>query len=165
MTFVILVIKPVNPKGNQSWIFIGRTDAEDETPILWPPDAKNWLIGKAPDAGKVSRQEDKGMAENEMVGWHHRLDRHEFEQTPGTGDGQGRLACCSPWGCKESDMTEQLIWIELTLVLQHTKFLEDSCKLGSYKIIPFSLLHVWCFYWDSIPENPFEHLNMVTFSI
>ena len=98
-------IKPVHPKGNQSWIFIGRTDAE--TPILWPPDVKNWLIGKDPDAGKDWGQE-KGMTEDETVGWHHRLGGHEFEQAPGAGEGQGSLACCSPWGRKESDTTEQL---------------------------------------------------------
>ena len=90
-------IQPVNPKGNWSWIFIGRIDAKAETPILWPPDAKNWLVGKDPDAGKDWRQEEKGMTEDEMVGWHHRLDGHEFEQAPGAGDGQGSLGCCSPW--------------------------------------------------------------------
>ena len=98
-------IKPVNPKGNPSWIFIERTDAE--VLILWPPDAKSELIGKDPDAGKDWRQE-KGMTEDEMVGWHHQLNEHEFEQTPGVGEGQGRLACYSPWGRKESDMTEWL---------------------------------------------------------
>ena len=92
-------IKPVNPKGNQSWIFIGRTYAEAETPILWPPDVKNWLLGKDPDAGKDSRQEEKG-TEDEMVGWHHWLDGHEFVQAPVVGDGQGSLVCCCPWGCK-----------------------------------------------------------------
>ena len=102
-------IKPVNPKGNQSWIFIGRTD--DETPILWPPDAKNWLTGKDTDAGKDWRQE-KGTTEDEMVRWHHWLDGHEFEQVSGVGDGQRSLACCSPWGNKESDATEQLNWTE-----------------------------------------------------
>ena len=91
-------IKPVNPKGNQSWIFIGRTDAEAETPILWPPDMKNWLVGKDPDAGKDWRQEEKGTTEDEMVRWHHQCDGHEFEQALGVGDGQGSLACCSPWG-------------------------------------------------------------------
>ena len=88
-------IIPVNPKGNQTWIFIGRTDAETETPILRPPDVKNWLIWKDPDAGKDWRQEGKGMTENEIVGWHHQLNGHEFEQAPGVGDGQGSLACCS----------------------------------------------------------------------
>ena len=90
-------IQPVHPKGNQSWIFIGRTDVEAETQILWPPDAKSWLIWKNPDAGKDWRQEEKGTTEDEMVGWHHWLNGHEFEQTPGVGDGQGGLACCSPW--------------------------------------------------------------------
>ena len=104
-------IKLVNPSGNQSWIFIGRTDAEAETPILWPPDAKNLLLGKDPDAGKGWRQE-KGMIEDEMVGWHHWLDGHEFEQALGVGDGWRSLACCSPWGCNESDMTERLSWTE-----------------------------------------------------
>ena len=92
-------IQPVDPKGNQSWIFIGRTDAE--APILWPLDGKNWLIWKDPDAGKDLRQEEKGMTENEMVGWHHRLNGHEFEQAPGDGKGQGSLVCCSPRGGKE----------------------------------------------------------------
>ena len=103
-------IKPVNPKGNQSWIFIGRTDAETETPVLWPLNVKNWLIGKDPDAGKYWRQEEKGTTEDEMVGWHHGLNGHGFEQAPGVGDGPRGLWCCSPWGHKESDMTEQLNW-------------------------------------------------------
>ena len=90
-------IKPVNPKGNQIWIFIGRTDAEAETPILWPPDAKSQLIGKDPDAGKDWGQEVKRVTEDEMAGWHHWLNGHEFEQTPGDSEGQGSLVCCSPW--------------------------------------------------------------------
>ena len=88
-------IQPVHPKGNQSWIFIGRTDAEAETPILWPPDAQSWLIWKDPDARKDWGQEEKGTIEDEMAGWHHRLNGHEFEWTPGVGDGQGSLVCCS----------------------------------------------------------------------
>ena len=107
-------IQPVNPKGIQSWIFIGRTDAKAETPILWPPDVKNWLIGKDPDAGKDWRQEEKGMTEDEMIGWYDQLNGHEFEQALGVGEGQGSLVCCHPWGCKESDMTEQLNWTEQT---------------------------------------------------
>ena len=103
-------IKSVNPKGNQSWICIGRTDVETETLILWPPDVQNWLIGKDPDAGKDWRQEEKGMTEDEMMGWHHQLDGHKFEQALGVGDGQGGLVCCSLWGHKESDPTEQLNW-------------------------------------------------------
>ena len=106
-------IKPVNPKGNQSWVFIGRTDAEAETPILWPPDAKNWLIGKDPDDGKHWRQEKKGIKENEMVGWHYQLNGHEFEQAPGASDAQGSLVCYSPRGLKELDTSEQLNWTEL----------------------------------------------------
>ena len=102
----------INPKGNESWIFIGRTDAKAENPILWPPDAKNWLTGKDPGVGKDWRQKEKGTTEDEMVGWHHRLNGHEVEQAPGVGDRQGSLACCSPWGCKESDMTEQQNWSE-----------------------------------------------------
>ena len=103
-------IKPVNLKGNQSWILIGRTDVEAETeaPILWPPDVRSWLIRKDPYAGKDWRQEEKGTTEDEVVGWHHRLNEHEFEQAPGDGEGQGSLECCSPWGRKESDTSEQL---------------------------------------------------------
>ena len=107
-------IQPVNPKGNQFWIFTERTDAEVEIPILWSPDVKNWLIGKDPDAGIDWRQEE-GMTEDEMVGWHHRLNGHEFEQAPGISDGQEGLVCCSPWGRKESGMTEQLNWTDLML--------------------------------------------------
>ena len=107
-------IQPVHPKGNQSWIFIRRTDAEAETPILWPPNVKNWLIWKDPDAGKDWRRwEEKGMTEDEMVGWHHQLYGHESEWTPGVGDGQGGLVCCDSWGRKESDTTERLNWTEL----------------------------------------------------
>ena len=98
-------IQPVHPKGDQSWVFIGRTDVEAETPILWPADAKSWLIWKDPDAGKDWRQEKKGITEDEMVGWHQLLNGHEFEQALGDGEGQGGLACCSPWVCKELDMT------------------------------------------------------------
>ena len=108
-------IQPVHPKGNQSWVFTGRTDAEAETPTFWPPDAKSWLTGKDPDAGKDWGQEEKEITEDEMVGWYHRLNGHEFEWTLGVGDGQGGLACYSPWGHKESDTTERLNWIELNL--------------------------------------------------
>ena len=110
-------IKPINPKGIQSCILIGRTGAETEIPILWPPDVTNWLIGKDPDAGKDWRREDKGTTEDEMAWWHHWRDEHEFEQTPGIGDGQGGLVCCSPWDCKESDMTDHLYWTELKCAL------------------------------------------------
>ena len=105
------VIQPVHPKGNQAF---GRPDAEAETPVLSPPDVKNQLFRKDPDAGKDWRRQEKGTTEDEVVGWHHRCDGHEFERAPGVGDGQGSLACCSPWGCKESDMTEQLNWLSAT---------------------------------------------------
>ena len=103
-------VQPVYLKENQSWIFIGRTDAEAETPILWPPYAKNQLIGKDPDTGKDWRQEEKGTTEDETVGWHHQLNGHEFKQALGVSDGQGSLACCHPWGHIELDTTEQLSW-------------------------------------------------------
>ena len=109
--------QPINPRGNQSWIFIGRTDAEAEAPILWLPDAKNWLIGKDPDAGKDWRQKEKGTTEDKMVGWHYWSDGHEFEQAPGVGDGQGSLVCYSPWGHEESDMTVWLKWNEFIIDL------------------------------------------------
>ena len=101
-------IKPVNPKGNQPWIYIGKSDAEAEAAILWPPDVKSWLTGKDPDAGKDWSQEEKGLTEDQMVGWHHWLNGHEFKQTLGDGEEQGSLACWSPWSCKELDMIEQL---------------------------------------------------------
>ena len=119
-------IQSVHPNGNQSWIFFGRTDAETETPILWLPDVKNWLIGKYPDAGKDWRWEEKGTTEDEMVGWHHRLNGHELEQALGVGDGQGSLVCCSPWGCKESDMTEWLNWTELNIIIYLSKSIEQT---------------------------------------
>ena len=120
-------LKPVNPKGKQSWIFIGGTDDKAETPILWPRDTKNWLIWRDHDAGKDWRQEQTGTTEDEMVGGHYRLDGHEFEQAPWIGDGQGSMACCSPWGHRVGhdwmielnwtimDTTEQLNWTELIM--------------------------------------------------
>ena len=113
-------IKLVNPKENQSCIFIGGTDAEAETPILWSSDMKNWFIGKDPDAGKDWRQEEKGMTEDEMVGWHHQLNGHVFEEALRVGDGQGSLACCIPCGRKELDTTELLNWTELTWLRKTT---------------------------------------------
>ena len=110
-------IKPVSPKGNQSWILIRKTDAEAETPILWLPDAKRWLIGKDPDAGRDWGQEEKGTTEEEMAGWHHWHNGHGFGWTLGFGDGQEGLVCCSPWGCTESDTTERLNWTELNWIL------------------------------------------------
>ena len=112
-------IQPVHPKGDQSWIFIVRADVEAETPILRPPDMKNWLIWKHADAGKDWRWDEKGTTEDEMVGWHHWCHGHEFEQAPGVGDGQGSLACYSQWGHKESDMTEWLNWTDGAAALFH----------------------------------------------
>ena len=105
-------IKPVNPKGDQAWTFIRRTDVEAETVILWSPDVKNLLTGEDPDAGRDWRQKEKGTTEDEVVGWHHQLNGHEFEQALGVGGGQGGLVCCSPWGCKELHVTEWLNWTE-----------------------------------------------------
>ena len=124
-------IKPVNPKGNQPWIFIGKTDAEAEAPKHWPPDAKIWFIWKDPDAGKDWRQEEKGMTEDETVGWHHQLNGHEFEQALGDGDGQGTLVCCSPWGHKESDTTELLknnsnIWARIDREVYINKWIQQT---------------------------------------
>ena len=119
--------QPVHPKGDQSWVFIGRTDAEAETPILWPNDVKNWLIWKDPDAEKDWGQEEKGTTEDEMVAWHHWLDGHEFEQALGVGDRQGSLACCSPWSRKELDTTERLNWTEQP---NRNKIVKDSEPSG-----------------------------------
>ena len=120
-------IQPVHPKGDQSWVFIGRTDGEAEIPVLWTPHAKSWLIGKDPDWG----QEEKGTTEDEMAGWHHRLDWHEFEWT-GAGDGQGGLACCNSWGRKESDTTEWLNWTDaqmfrVALFITATTWKQQQC--------------------------------------
>ena len=132
---------------NQSWIFIGRTDAEAETPILWPPHVKSGLIGKDPDAGRDWGQEEKGTTEDEMVGWHHRLDGHESKWTPGVGDGQGGLACCDSRGCKESDTTEQLNWTELKSKSYEFFWFPSAYKIMftlyfSLFILYFSLLNV-----------------------
>ena len=124
-------IQPVHSKGDQSWVVFGRNDAEAETPVLWPPHAKSWLIGKDPDAERDWGQEEKGTTEGEMAGWHHQLHGCESEWTPGVGDGQGGLVCCDSWGHKDSDMTERLNWTEqqqrdslalllLSLQLSHT---------------------------------------------
>ena len=127
-------IKPVHPKGNQSWIFIGKTDTEAETPVLWPPNVKNWRTGKDPDVGKDWKQEEKGPKEDEMVGWHHQLDGQEFEQVPGIVDGQGSLVCYSPWGHKELDMTEWMNWT----ALKNNHNCRNKC-LASGQYITFSI--------------------------
>ena len=105
-------IQPVHSKGDQSWVFFGRTDAKAETPVLWPSDAKSWLIGKDSEAGRDWGQEEKGTTEDEMAGWHHRLDGRESEWTPGVGDGQRGLTCCNSWGRRELDTTDRLNWTE-----------------------------------------------------
>ena len=109
-------IQPVHSKGDQFWVFFGRIDAKAETPVLRPPHAKCWLIGKDSDAGRDWGQKEKGMTEDEMAGWHHRLDGQEFVWTPGVGDGQGGLVCCNSWGRKESDMTDQLNWTDIYFI-------------------------------------------------
>ena len=114
-------IQPVHSKGDQSWVFIAKTDAKAETPILWPPHVKSWLIGEDSDAGRDWGKEEKGMTEDEMARWHHWFDGHEFEWTLGVGDGQGGLACCDSWGRKESDTTEWLNWTERRLALCELK--------------------------------------------
>ena len=127
-------IQPIHSKRDQSWVF-GRNDAKAETPVLWPPHGKNWLIGKDSDAGRDWGQEEKGMTEDEMAGWHHWLNGCEFEWTLWVGDGQGGLACCNSWGHKESDMTERLNWTELYTPSVHAqthlpKFPETSLNKG-----------------------------------
>ena len=118
-------IQPVHSKGDQSCVFFGMTEGKTETLILWPPHAKSWLIGKDSDAGRDWRQEEKGTTEDEMARWHHRLDGHEFEWTPGVGGGQRGLVCCGSWGCKESDMTERLKWTELNWTYFHIHTIPD----------------------------------------
>ena len=123
-------IQPVHSQGDQPWVFFGRNDAEAEIPVLWPSHAKSWLIGKDSDAGRDWGQEEKGMTEDEMAGWHHRLDGHEFEWTPGVGDGQGGLACCNSCGCKESDTTEWLNWTELIFFFIFFSIMADHKMLN-----------------------------------
>ena len=134
-------IQPVDSKGDQSWVFIGRTDSKAETPILWPSHVKCWLIGKDPDAGRDWGQEEKGMKEDEMAGWHHGLDAHEFGWTLGVGDGQGGLACCNSWNHKESDTTKQLNWTEDLL----KKFYIFSCRML------LTSIHIINWYNKAIP--------------
>ena len=125
-------IQPVHSEGDQPWDFFGRTDAKAETPGLWPPHAKNWLIGKDSDSGRDWEQEEKGTTEDEMAGWHHWLDGHESEWIPGVGDWQGSLVCCGSWGCKESDTTEQLNWTEL--MVPGTEETGGLPSMGSHRV-------------------------------
>ena len=123
--------QPLHSKGDQSWVFIGRTNAKAETPILWPPHAKGWLIGKDSDAWRDWGQEEKGMTEDEMAGWHHRLDGHEFEWTPGVGDGQGGLACCDSWVRKCQTWLSN--WTELKLFPGGTNGQEPTYQTGDIR--------------------------------
>ena len=163
-------IQPVHSKGNQSWVFTARTDVEAETPILWPPDVKSWLIGKDPDAGKDWGQEETGTTEDEMVGWHHRLYGHGFGWTPGVGDGQGGLVCCGSWGRKESDTTERLNWTELMVgsrgksssplpkrqPIALASFVEKTVIFptvnGAFEVNSL-LIYMWVYFWTlySVP--------------
>jgi len=143
-------IKKVNPKGDQPWIFMEY--AEAETPILWPSDGKSWLIGKNPDAGEDWRQKEKETPEDAMVEWHHQLNRHEFEQAPGVGNGLGGLACCSPWGCKESDKTEKLNWNEEYILEKFKKIFHVKLNLEFQKQSArpwhfLSIPQVYFLYW------------------
>ena len=147
-------IQPVHPKGDQSWVFIGRTDGEAETPILWPPDAKSWLNGKDPDAGKDWGQEWKVMTEDEMVGWHHQLNGRGFGWTPGVGDGQGSLACCGSWGHKESDTTERLDWTELNYVLSCPVASQAVCHMLFSLFSRFSCILLYVISWTVTHEAP-----------
>ena len=122
-------LQPVHPKGDRSWVFIGRTDAEAETPVLWPPDVKGWLIWKDPDAGEDWRQEEKRMTEDEMVGCHHQLDGHEFEQALVVGNGQGRLLCCTPWGQKDSNWASELNRMIILYAMQQKR---HRCKQQTF---------------------------------
>ena len=147
---------PTSPSGDQSWVFIGRTDVEAETPTLWPPHAKSWLIWKDPNAGKDWRQEEKGMTQDEMVGWYHQLNGHGFGWTPGVADGQGGLACCSSWGRKESDMTERLNWTDL---LTNAILVRILCvRLSVFLVLlPFSIGFLYLcavfFYQNSVSKQ------------
>ena len=149
-------IQPIHPKGDQSWVFIGRIDVEAETLLLWPPNAKSWLIAKDPDAGKDWGQEEKGKTEDEMLGWHHQLDGHGFGWIPGVGDGQGGLVCCSPWGCKESDTTEWLNWTELN----------NNFIIENYLGLRFihSNLMVALEFWISVWASKLDMQTTVSFS-
>ena len=159
-------IQPVNPKGNQSWIFIGKTDAEAETPILWPPDLKNWLNGKHPDAGKDSRQNEKGTTEDMMVRWHHQLDGHEFGQTLGDGEGQGSLACCSSWSCSWTWLSDWTATKADTQVWSEWKAHLSLCGPGGQSGImnPDELPCGWvvCVHWEMPEITEFHSLQSFT---
>ena len=163
-------VKPVK-KGNQSWIFSGRTDAEADAPILWSPDVKNWLIWKDLDDGNDWRQEEKGMAENETVGWHHWLDGHEFDKAPEVGDGQGSLVYCRPWGHKELDMTEWLNWTDMKFSRQ--KYWSDLpfpspmgyilLELSTMTHLSWVALHVMAHCFIELDKAVIHVISLVSF--
>ena len=143
----------VHPKGDQSWMFIGKTDAKAVTSILWPPHAKSWLLGKDPDTGRDWGQEEKGTTEGEMAGWHHGLDGREFEWTPGVGDGQGGLACCDSGGRKESDTIERLNWTEMNWTEMYfilSKFHTPNYIVRLRSVVP----HQGLFEASLMPNKP-----------
>ena len=143
-------IQPVHSKGDQPWDFFGRNDARAETPVLWPPHVKSWLIGKDFIAGRDWGQEEKGTTEDEMAGWHHWLDGHESEWTPGDGDRQGGLACCNSWGCKESDTTERLNWTwenKDKVALLQKRNVDPKCKLGTCNPVNFTIFNLRDLKW------------------
>ena len=157
-------IQPVHPKGNQFWIFIWRTDTEAETPILWPPDAKKWLIGKDSDARKDWKREEKGTTEDEMVGWHHQLNGHEFEQALGDSKGQGRLVCCSPWGWKSrirlSDWTTKNTMINNLNDIRKLQFITDTVIQGRWQEAVFwSIQDSSASTIPSEPSSPLDSLQ------
>ena len=158
-------IQPVHHKGDQSWVFIGRTDVEAQTPVLWPPHAKSWLIGKDSDAGRDWEQEEKVATEDEMAGWHHGLDGRESEWTPGDGDHQGSLACCDSWGRKESDMTERLNWTELkeikVLKIQPYYCVVALSESLNFSICWFFIFLYFVFYFLYKFERLFSHWQLL----
>ena len=151
-------IQPVPSKGDQPWVFFGRNDAKAETPILWPPHAKSWLIGRDSDAGRDWGQEEKGTTEDGMAGWHHQLDGCEFGWTPGEGDGQGGLAGCDSCGRKESDTTERLNWTELKETSQCLKF-----QIQPFLYVLFHGSNVAAFLVS--PYSSYINLRMLPFSV
>ena len=157
-------IQPVHSKGDQPWVFFGRNDAKAETPVLWPPHTKSWLIGKDSDAGRDWGQEEKGMIGDEMAGWHHQLDGRECEWAPGDGDGQGVLARCSSWACKESDKTEWLNWTEVNCRQEMFFFilLEELIKETVFELNEIRVWwkFIWGFIWSK-PQNEYnKHIQM-----
>ena len=152
-------IQPVHPKGNQSWVFIGRTDAEAETPILWPPHAKSWLTGKDPDAGRDWGHEEKGTTEDVMAGWHHQLDGREFEWTLVVADGQGGLACCDSWGRKvRHDWATELNWNTVKSTLELPFYRWQRTKQNTLKLVKFKILF-WVLFQYPLLQYPLQYPN------